>query len=323
MTWKSEALLRISAALLVQVVGGLVALACARGDFMVWQAAWKMACWKCSLITGMEILAAIFMAHGLAMLLAPLCRGPFRLPGFWLGKALALFPVNCLAWAFLGWWIGQLGHPVWTLMPSGDAAHATAGADSVAIVLWTWVPAVALLVVPLTGQCLSLSLERSAQGRDAGLSMLGLLGLMLVIPVEDALGIEGAGSLLARVLRQPGNAASDASAAWVVTGTLMHLAVCLHLPARNPQRSERASVWSVRSVLSACLKFSAWLCLARFLLQGIFDLSRDKAGSSELFAAFDQPSVMLGYGTTALLCALSFWMLGHIIRPRPQSSPLS
>lgn len=323
MTWKSEALLRISAALLVQVVGGLVALACAGGDFKVWQAAWKTACWQCSFVTGMEILAAMFMAHGLAMLLTPQCRGPFRIPCFLLGKAMSLFPVNCLAWAFLGWWIGQLGHPVWTLMPSGDTAHATAGADSVAIVLWTWVPAVALLVVPLTGQCLSLSLERSAQGRDAGLSMLGLLGLMLVIPVEDVLGIEGAGSSLARVLRQPWSAMSDASAAWMATGTLMHLAVCLHLPARNREKSETASFWSVRSVLSACLKFSAWLCLARFLLRGIFGEYRDTAGSSELFAAFDQPSAILGYGIPALLCALSFWMLGHIIRPRPQSSPLS
>lgn len=315
MNWKTDALCRIAAVLAVLMVGGLVALACAEGDWSVWKAGWQAARWERSFVTAMEVLAAMVMAFGLATMIRPLFRGPTYLLGFWLGKAIAFFPITCLAWAFLGWWIGQRGYPIWTLMPAADAAESMTPARW----LWTWVPAVALLVVPLTAQCLSLSLEKSPRARDLGFSMFGLLALMLVIPVEDILGIEGAGSSLARVLRQPENALTDASAVWMLTGTVMFLAVCLHLPLHPwPKPSSGSRKW-VRFILSACLKLSAWLCLARFVLRGPSGEYRDTVGSSEFFAAFAQPSASLSYATTPLLCALSLWALGHIIRPRPKT----
>lgn len=321
MNWKTDALCRIATALVVLVVGGAVALACANGDWGLWRAAWKTTRWDHSFVTGAEILVALVTAFGLASLLRPLFRGPLHLIGFWLGKALAFFPVTFLAWGFLGWWIGQHGYPVWTLMPATDSS----GVEDWAARLWTWVPAVALLIVPLTGQCLSLSLEKSPRARDAGLSMLGLLALGLIVPIEDILGIEGAGSTLARTLRQPPNALADASAVWTLTGTAMYLAVCFHMPARIwPDRPAGTAEW-VRSILSACLKLSAWLYLGHSLLLCLSGEYRDTVGSAELFAAFNQPSGILGLGAAIMVHSLPLWALGHIIRPRPKtlSSPSS
>jgi len=322
MNWKTDALCRIATALVVLVVGGIVALACANGDWGLWQAAWKTARWHRSFVTGAEILVALVTAFGLASLLRPLFRGPLHLIGFWLGKALVFFPVTFLAWGFLGWWIGQHGYPVWTLMPAADSTGAVTGTADWAVWLWTWVPAVALLIVPLTGQCLSLSLEKAPRARDAGLSMLGLLALGLIVPIEDILGIEGAGSTLARTLRQPPDALADASAVWTLTGTAMYLAVCFHMPARIwPDRPAGPAEW-VRSILAGGLKLSAWLFLGQGLLHG---LGGEDRGSAGLAAAFDQPSAIWGLGAAVLLRVLPLSALGHIIRPRPKtpSSPSS
>lgn len=321
MNWKTDALCRIATALVVLVVGGVVALACTNGDWALWQAAWNAARWEHSFVTGVEILAAVVTAFGLAAMIRPLLRGPLPQIGFWLGKVLVFFPVTCLAWGFLGWWIGQLGHPVWTLMPAADTAVTTTGAEAWARWLWTWVPAVALLIVPLTGQCLSLSLEKSPQGRDLGLSMLGFLALGLMIPIEDILGVEGAGSTLARVLRQPPNALADATAVWMLTGTALYLAVCFHMPARLwPDKPASPVAW-VRSILSGGLKISAWLYLGHFLLICLSGGYRDTVGSAELIAAFDQPSGILGLGAAIMVHVLPFWALGHMIRPRSKTLP--
>ncbi len=315
MTWKSEALFRIAAALLVLVAGGCVALACAGGDFTVWQAAWKTARWQRSFVTGMEILAALIMAHGLTTMLRPLFRGPMSLLGFWLGKAAAFFPVACFAWAFVSWWLGQRGYVYWALMPAADGAETSLTAQNWPLWLWTWVPVVTILLMPLTGQCLSLSLERPSRGRDLGFAMLGPLALMLVVSIEDILGIKGAGQSLAQVLRQPENPQADAMAIWELTGTALYVSVSLHLPAQPWSGAWQIPAQWLRTLLSSFLKLSAWVL-------ALFGATYLMPKLSLLMMADDTlPFLIAGWKPT--LCALSLWALGHIIRPRLKSSPLS
>ena len=323
MTWKTDALCRLAAPLIVLLVGSVFALACTEGDWGLWQAAWKAARWDHSFVTGLEILVSLVTAFGLAALLRPLFRGRLNRIGFGLGKALVFFPVTCLAWSFLGWWIGQRGYPIWTLMPAADSSGALIRTEGWAVWLWTWVPAVALLVVPLTGQCLSLSLEKSPRARDTGLAALGFLALGLTIPIEDILGIEGAGSTLARMLRRSENPLMDATAVWTLTGTALYLAVCSYLPARLwPERPTSPMEWG-RAILAGGLKLSAWLYLGLFLLRGLGGDWHELSGSMQFSLAMDQPSAILRLGTFVLLRTLPLWALGHIMRPRFKPSPLS
>ncbi|GEP45996.1 hypothetical protein [Brevifollis gellanilyticus] len=315
MTWKSEALFRTATTLLVLVAGGCVALACTGGDFTLWQAAWETARWQRSFVTGMEILVALVMAHGLTLMLQPLLRGPLMTPCFWLGKATAFYPAACMAWAFVSWWLGQRGYAYWALMPAAHGDGTSLNAENWPLWLWTWVPVVMILLVPLTGQCLSLSLERPSRGRDLGFAMLGPLALMLVVSIEDILGVKGAGQSLAQVLRQPENPQADAMAMWELTGTALYLAVSLHLPAKPWSGTWKIPAQWLRTFFSSLLKLSAWVL-------ALFGATHLMPRLSLLMISDDTlPFLIAGWKPT--LCALSLWALGHIIRPRSQSSPLS
>ncbi|MES2596547.1 MAG: hypothetical protein V4662_14475 [Verrucomicrobiota bacterium] len=308
MTWKSDVLFRITTAPLVLVAGSIVALACAGGDFTVWQAAWKTARWQRSFVTGMEILAALVMAHGLTTLLRPLSRGKLPIPYFLLGKVAAFFPVACFAWAFVSWWLGQRGYVYWALMPAAEGAETPLTAQNWPLWLWTWVPVVMILLVPLTGQCLSLSLERPSRGRDLGFAMLGPLALILVVSVEDILGVKGAGQALSQVLRQAENPQADAMAIWELTGAALYVAVSLHLPSQPWSRAWQIPAQWLRTLLGSLLKLGAWV----LALLGAPHLMPKLS----LLMMADDTLPFLTAGWKPVLCALSLWALGHIIRPR-------
>jgi len=305
MNWKADLLLRIAAALFVLGIGAAAALVCVGGDWGIWAAAWQAARWELSFSSGALILTALVLALGLSSMLKPMLPWPLSGIGFWLGKALALFPVTCLTWGFLGWWIGQQGYPIGTLMPAtgtepGGWAHW----------LWFWVPLLAMMLLPLTGQCLSLRLEKDPRSREAGYSMLGLLALMLLLPVEDIFGTEGAGAAVVRAFRQT-DALARATSIWMLTATAIYLAVCIAIPTRLWPEGVTGAAASARFLIGAALKLCGWLSLARFLVLG---LGHDYA-SVEMYGAFENPTAILGLGTAYMLPALAFWALGHLVLP--------
>jgi hypothetical protein len=306
MNWLPDLLYRLAAALLVLAAGAVAALVCVGGDWGMWAASWDAARWNQSFTSGVLIFTALALALGLSFMLKPLLPGPLSGIGFWLGKAFALFPVTCLTWSFLGWWIGQQGYPIWTLMPVTET-----GPESWAQWLWLWVPLLAMMLLPLTGQCLSLRLEKDPRSRDAGYSMLGLLALMSLLPLEDIFGIEGAGAAVVRAFRQS-DAIARATSLWIITATAMYLAVCIAIPTRFWPKGVTGAAASTRFLIGAVLKLCGWLSLARFLVLG---LGHDY-GSVEMNEAFENPSSILGLGTAYMLPALAFWALGHLVQRR-------
>lgn len=310
MNWLPDLLLRLFAALLVLAAGAAAALLCVGGDMGMWTASWEAARWDQSFTSGVLIFTALALAMGLSFMIKPLLPGPLSGIGFWLGKAAAFFPVTCLAWSFLGWWIGQRGYPIWTLMPVTGA-----GAGGWAQWLWLWVPLLAMMLLPLTGQCLSLRLEKDSRSRDAGFSMLDLLALMLLLPLEDIFGIEGAGSAVVRAFRQS-DALARATSLWMLTATAMYLAVCIVIPTRFWPKGVTGAAASARFLIGAVLKLCSWLFLGRFLLKALSGGYRESFGSAEMFWAFENPSSLLGLGTAYMLPALAFWALGHVIQGR-------
>lgn len=302
MHWLPDLLCRLAAALLVLAAGAAAALVCVSGDMGMWTASWDAARWDQSFTSGVLIFTALALALGLSFLVKPLLPGPLSGIGFWLGKAAALFPVTCLAWGFLGWWIGQRGYPIWTLMPTTQT-----GAGGWAYWLWLWVPLLAMMLLPLTGQCLSLRLEKDARSRDAGYSMLGLLALMLLIPLEDIFGIEGAGAAVVRAFRQS-DAMARASSIWMLTATALYLAVSLFIPTRLWPKGVRGAAASTCFLIGAALKLCAWLSLARFLIRSI----GGDDGAAEMLLAFEYPSAFFIMGTAYMLPALALWAVGHL-----------
>ncbi len=159
---------RFWAALSVLLIGSAAALWMVRGDLNGWSGAWEHVFDSASLFpmraTLGLLLVGILFSWSSARLLATLLKacGPVMMNlGFWLGKAAVFFPMSALAWSFLGLWIGQLGHPIWTLMPVSRTTDSLPSLDLTAHFVWTWVPALGLLCVPLTGQCLSRLLRMS------------------------------------------------------------------------------------------------------------------------------------------------------------------
>ncbi len=168
MKTSAHSLARFWTALCVLLIGSGLALWIVKGDLNVWLGSWRHSFQLTSLLsmrTTLSLLViSMLFSWSSARLLAALLRasGPILMKtGFGLGKAAVFFPVSALAWAFVGLWIGQLGHPIWTLMPAAGVAENLPAHELTARFIWTWVPALALLSLPLTGQWLSLMLRES------------------------------------------------------------------------------------------------------------------------------------------------------------------
>ena len=131
-------------------------------------------------------------------------------------KAVALFPIASLVWAFVGFWLSRLGWPVESLMPVPESAA------------WQWVLPVILLAVPLTAELTAFLLRKPRHPATAKLTTKGLnrtqafyhhelprlwlqmglklqglclLGAAYLIVIEDILDLPGAAAALANALR--------------------------------------------------------------------------------------------------------------------------
>jgi len=281
--------------------------------------------------------------------------------GFLFGKALAFFPIHALTWSFIGLWIGQWGYPLWSLMPTAERLANLAMAEQAARHLWTWAPALFLLMLPLFGQWLSLRLRDSttepstpaehgnsernvstphlvspqrgdgknyaplvvsrrtrialppAMRRAADRAFrhrpsnplwnTGCFALPMALISEDALGLHGCAALLMQSARAQDPAGAATALLMLSTvaaaGTLLTGSPAFSLP------------HSFRDCLSSLLKTAAWglwaLALFPDLLPPRFRVDTD--------LAFSQPATALWVGLAPMLCALSLWLLGHIIAP--------
>lgn len=371
----SISLSRFWAALSVLLIGSAAALWMVRGNMNVWSGAWQQVFGAASLFpmraTMGLLLVGMLFSWSSARLLATLLKacGPVMMNlGFWLGKAAVFFPMSALAWSFLGLWIGQLGHPIWTLMPVARSAENLPTLDLVAHFVWTWAPALGLLSVPLTGQCLSRLLrlppctDQPAEDQDnqlrslatphldsaqreagrqpapslirwragillshparevragpvlpvaavghAGLWGMGMLAYLLLVCLEDTLGIQGAAAALGQSLR-----AHDFTAAAPAMLMMTCLATLWTLVVGGP------GPWPVKSArhgLTALFKFAAWSVLALTLATSIIGLRLPLLMVIDADMAFASPKSALLAGLPPMLCALSLWFVGHIIRP--------
>ncbi|MEQ1748785.1 MAG: hypothetical protein ABL974_05150 [Prosthecobacter sp.] len=367
-------LARFWTALCVLLIGSGLALWIVNGDLNVWLGSWRHTFHVTSLLSMRTTLSLLVIgmlfSWSSARLLATLLKacGPILMKtGFGLGKATVFFPVSALAWAFIGLWIGQLGHPIWTLMPEADVSAHLPMLELAARFVWTWVPALGLLSLSLTGQWLSLMLretptsdqppdkpenaERSLATphlapaeRDAGrqptpslikwragillskpsreknastsaqitsssyqgLWNTGLLALMLLICIEDALGIHGTAAALAQSLR-----AHDFSSAATALLMLTCIAILWTIAVSGP------GPWPVktfRSGLAALFKTAAWCVLVLSLVTNVMGLHVSKMFTLiDSDTAFASPESALWAGLQPMLCALSLWFVGHII----------
>jgi hypothetical protein len=72
----------------------------------------------------------------------------------------------------------------------------------------------------------------------------------------------------------------------------------------------RGAAACTRFLLGAALKLCGWLYLVRFLIRSV-----DRADATvEMFAAFENPSPILGLGAAFMLPALALWALGHLLQ---------
>lgn len=149
---------RFWAALSVLLIGEFVALWLLNGDVCLW-----LNTWLSLAKTGLPSIAGTF---GLMMLAVVLSRsmaggltsvirsggGGFEKTSFWLGRALAFFPMHAFAWSFVGLWIGRWSFPVWSLMPISEQLQSLSFTERLSREVWTWAPAIFLLSIPLMGQ---------------------------------------------------------------------------------------------------------------------------------------------------------------------------
>jgi len=183
-----------------------------------------------SLTAGL-FLGALLLATTSALALGIAFRN-FALLGLLLGRALSFFPVNALAWSFIGIWVGCYGWPIWSLMPLEASKESLPLAEHAARHIWLRTPPLLLTALPLAGHLLACVLpalshlpwphvecglrarglwqaarfyrqrlphawpEISVHFRSAG-----LLAAALLILVEDAFSINGIAAPVAHALR--------------------------------------------------------------------------------------------------------------------------
>lgn len=314
MNWQSDLFRRFSAMLFVLVVGGIVALCCVGGDAQMWKRSFGVAPWHLALATAARLLLAMI----LAVMLVAIVRGliPQILTGaaFWLGKALAFYPVTLLALSFIGAWVVQNGYPIWTLMPVMEPEASLPMSEAWARWSWTWIPVVGLIAVPLTGQCLSLCLESDARSRDVGIDLLGFLALLITVCVEEIFAIRGAGTYLATALRQS-DVLSLASSVWLLTAISLLLAAILSM-SESWLPENMGAVRRAKMLIGSSFKVGAW-CLPGFvMIRGFLADARSGAGTMSLPSAFDDPLAILQLGLPWMLGALLLWALGRFVQPR-------
>ena len=136
----------------------------------------------------------------------------------------------------------------------------------------------------------------------------GILALLLLVCIEDMLKIHGSAALFALSLR-----AHDLTGAATAMLMLTCIAVLWTLVVGGP------GPWAVKSVrhgFAMVFKLAAWSVLVLTLIADIIGLRFPLLAEIHPDTAFASPGSVLLAGLTPMLCALSLWLAGHIIRPQ-------
>lgn len=256
-------------------------------------------------------------------------------------KWIALFPLTALVWSAIGGWVGQLGLPISSLMPS--AVVESGGLDwmsRMAHLIWWWAPALFLLSVPLTAQLLVSSLI-GQQPWHSQVRWAGFYGVTLLPVVEEAFRLPGAVASLIPALHLP-----SPSSFFVVCLPLVILAVLWwilsEIGPRNPVSFVMTAEQKVRdsaiiiglpegeiwrrhlmrgSLLRRFAQVTSFLAVA-VTLWVAYGCPGHTVWSQQLDAALrsalTDPQSPLLAALPYSLCALSLWALGRIFLPRPR-----
>ena len=265
-----------------------------------------------------------------------------RWPVMLVAKTALLFPLSALLWSAIGCWVGHLGLPVSSLMPAPVTAETLDLLTRIAHVVWWWAPPVFLLSLPVACQLVVSSLMTNrpwfAQVRRAG-----LLGLALLPVVEDAFHLPGILAGLIPALHHPGATSFLLEFApllmlggvwWCLASAWPHAPVP-HIPTDEDKIREGAlviglspqEVWKRHLMHGRVRRGLARLCSAAalaFSLWIAYGCPGSAAWSTRLRTAFDralyEPIAPLSAVALPALCALSLWLLGRIILPRPRQT---
>jgi oligopeptide transport system permease protein len=152
----------------------------------------------------------------------------------WLALPLAAMPAFGLLWAWLGWWVGDHGGAVETLLPARPIVSGDTTVERLALLLWRWLLPVLSLSLPLTGllasglasarlrvQRADLRLGLRARGVPTGrmlarhleplsapawrarLLQAALLAPALLVWLEPAIDFPGWGTMASEIIQQP------------------------------------------------------------------------------------------------------------------------
>jgi hypothetical protein len=136
----------------------------------------------------------------------------------------------------------------------------------------------------------------------------GILALLLLVCIEDTLKIHGSAAAFAQSLR-----ANDFTSAAGDMLMLTCIASLWTLVVGGP------GPWAVRSVrhgFALVFKFAAWSVLVLTLVADFIGLQFPLLAEIHPDTAFASPGSVLMAGLPTMLCALSLWLAGHIIRPQ-------
>lgn len=129
-----------------------------------------------------SMLVATSAGLALAIMLNALGRGALAV-AMVLGRFLALLPVAAVGWTFVGGWVGKLGMPIETLLPSLLMPRNETPELAFGRWIWAWMAPVLVVSVPIMGEVLS---RASAWLHDAESS-------------QDELGLRARGIPMVRI----------------------------------------------------------------------------------------------------------------------------
>jgi hypothetical protein len=360
---------RLWVALSLFLIGNFIALWLLKGDVHLWLSEWSQVIQNgvpSILATFSLLIVAVLLSRSLAggiWFLLTSVGGQFQKAGFWLGRALSLFPVHAFAWAFIGLWVGRWGFPIWSLMPVSADSKSLSFIEHLSQVLWTWVPAILLLCLPLIGQWMVIftnsvpllgteepspeevekslatphltSPERVLKGSFEELMLktrnraplraakrvrviekqsvqfpnpawgVGLLALIFLFSIEDILGLPGAMAKLAQALRT----STDQTAAMPVLMVSCVAALgtfCVGSPVLMMPDT-------IRCGLSWLLKGVSWSVVIASLLAISLGINMPFMTQVDSEMVFSNPMSALWADVPSMLCALSLWLVGHMI----------
>lgn len=290
------------------------------------------------------LLGALLLSATSALAIATFIRGvkgDGNIGALLLIKWVALFPLTALVWSAIGGWVGQLGLPISSLMPSAVLESGALGwVSKIAHFIWWWAPALFLLSVPLTAQLLVSSLI-GRQPWHSQVRWAGFYGVTLLPVVEEAFRLPGAVASWIPALHLP--SPSSFFLALLPLGILALLWWILsEIGPRNPVPFVMTAEQKVRdaAIIIGLPEGEVW---RRHLMRG--NLLRLFAQVTSFFAvmitlwvaygcpghavwrqqfetalrsALTEPQSPLLAALPYSLCALSLWAVGRIFLPRPR-----